>query len=71
MHINEALVKHGFFRPQDVTENNYDVFLSKDATNSQNSPYISVCPLEGVFWSELHTIFYFCLCKILKRKGFM
>ena len=51
-----------------MTENNYDVFLSKDATNSQNSPYISTCPLEGVFWSELHTISIFVFVKFLKER---
>ena len=45
-HIN--LVKHGFLRPQDIslTENSKQLFLPGGATNSQNSPYISVWPLD-------------------------
>ena len=45
---HRKLVKHAFLRPQDMslTENSNQVFSSWDATNSQNSPYISVWPLD-------------------------
>ena len=50
-----------------LTENSNQVFSSWGATNSQNSFYILVCPLEVEFWSELHTNCDICICKVLKR----
>ena len=45
---HRKLVKHGFLKPQDrsLTENSTQVFLPGSATNSQNSPFISVWSLD-------------------------
>ena len=50
------LVKHGFLRPQymSLTEHSNQLFLPGVATNSRNSPYISVWPQDQI-WH-----IYFC-----------